>query len=127
MAGTTSRRVEDLTPGAALKCRAMVAACQLEGIDLLVYCTYRDADAQDALYAQGRTAPGPVVTWARGGESDHQSRTAFDCVPLVGGKAVWNDPALWARVGQIGESVGLSWAGRWPGAKREMPHFADKG
>lgn len=123
MVGVVSRKIDDLTPEAAQKCRALVAACALEGIDLLVYCTYRDAVAQADLYASGRTRPGPLVTWAKPGESKHEKRIAFDCVPLVGGKADWNNQKLYARIGVLGESLGLSWAGRWPAKKRESPHF----
>ena len=34
-----------------------------------------------------------------------------------------DDLELWQRVGAIGEANGLQWAGRWPKAKREFPHF----
>ena len=38
---------------------------------------------QDALYAQGRTAPGPVVTWVKGGGSYHNYGMAVDIVILM--------------------------------------------
>lgn len=117
-----SRSLTDLLPVVQKKARALISAAKAEGIDLLVTSTYRDAECQDALYAQGRTKPGRKVTNARGGQSWHQFRVAFDVVPLVNGKAVWNDQRLWKRIGELGESVGLEWAGRWK-TFPESPHF----
>jgi peptidoglycan L-alanyl-D-glutamate endopeptidase CwlK len=32
---------------------------------------------------------------------------------MVGSKPQWGDAALYLKCGQIAESVGLEWAGRW--------------
>jgi len=121
-----SRDLADLHPLVAAKARGLLAQCQAQGIDLLVTSTYRDAAAQAKLYAQGRTAPGRIVTHAKPGQSFHNWRVAFDIVPLRHGKPVWGtageDGALWAKVGGLGEAVGLEWAGRWR-KFREYPHF----
>ena len=97
------------------------------GIDLIVTSTYRDLESQAALFAQGRTKPGQIVTNARPGQSWHNWRCAFDVVPIRNGKPVWSttgpDGALWRKVGELGESVGLEWAGRWTGKLREFAHF----
>lgn len=92
---------------------ALLILCKDKGIDVILTSTYRDKESQDALYAQGRTTPGKKVTNAKGGQSMHNWRVAFDVVPVINGKAVWNDDNLWNRVGEIGESVGLEWGGRW--------------
>lgn len=123
-----SRRLEDLHPAARRRAVAFREACRQAGADVLIYCTYRDAEAQAAEYAKGRTVPGRIVTWAKPGESWHQYRLAFDCVPLSGGKPVWQavkpeERALWDLVGRLGESAGLEWSGRWAGRRREMAHF----
>lgn len=117
-----SRSISDLHPHVAKMAQSMLDKCKAEGIDLLITSTYRDSESQAALFAKGRTAPGPKVTNAKPGQSFHNWRVAFDVVPLVHGKAVWNDDATWKRIGEIGESVGLEWAGRWKSFK-EMPHF----
>lgn len=113
-------------PVVAEKVQAFIDACDAEGIDLLVTSTYRDHESQNALYAQGRTKPGNVVTNAKGGESFHNFQCAVDVVPLRNGKPVWStsgeDGKLWNRIGEIGESVGLEWAGRWR-TFREFAHF----
>ena len=117
-----SRSLDDLAPPAKQRAEAFIAAAKDKGIDLLVTSTYRDSESQDALYAQGRTTPGNVVTRAKAGQSWHNWRCALDVVPLVNGKAIWDDQALWKQVGEIGKSCGLEWAGDWVTFK-EYPHF----
>lgn len=122
----TSRSLTDLHEIVRKKAQAHIAACAEEGIDLLVTCTYRDKEEQDRLYAIGRTAPGRKVTNAKGGQSFHNYRVAYDVVPVRHGKPVWGttgeDGKLWERVGELGEAQGLEWAGRWSKFK-EYPHF----
>lgn len=45
----------------------------------------RSSALQDTLYAQGRTAPGSIVTNARGGQSAHNYGLAIDVYPVVNG------------------------------------------
>ena len=116
-----SRDLKDLHPIVKKKCEDFIASCKKQGIDVLITSTYRDSESQNALYAQGRTTPGSKVTNAKGGQSIHQYKCAFDFVPLVNGKAQWNDTALFTKCGEIAESVGLEWAGRWKTFK-ELAH-----
>lgn len=121
-----SRRLEDLHPTVRAKCLAHIAACRAAGIDLLVTSTLRTKAEQAALYAQGRTAPGRIVTNAKPGQSFHNYGLAYDVVPLRAGKPVWgtkgDDLALWKAVGALGKEQGLEWAGDWT-RFREYPHF----
>ena len=94
-----SRNLDDLVPPAKQRAEAFIAAAKARNIDLLVTSTYRDNESQDALYAQGRTAPGNIVTRAKAGQSWHNWRCALDVVPLVNGKAIWDDQAMWKQVG----------------------------
>jgi peptidoglycan L-alanyl-D-glutamate endopeptidase CwlK len=116
-----SRKLSDLHPKVAELAKLFLANCLAEGIDVIITSTYRDAESQDALYAQGRTTPGNKVTNAKAGQSFHNYRVAFDFVPLIHGKAAWNDANLFARCGKIAESCGLEWAGRWKTFK-ELAH-----
>ena len=82
-----------------------------------------------AEYAKGRTAPGKIVTNAKPGQSKHNhtdndapASLAYDCVPVVNGKAQWSNSKLINRVGELGEKAGLVWAGRWKSFK-EYVHF----
>lgn len=125
----TSRSIDDLHPPVAERARKLLDLCDAEGIDLLVTCTYRDHEAQERLYAQGRTLPGKIVTWVHGGDSWHNWRRAFDVVPMRNGKPVWGtrgeDRKIWLRVGEIGTSLGLEWGGNWP-RHPDFPHFQDR-
>ena len=116
-----SRDIKDLHPQVQTKCQAFLDNCKKQGIDVLITSTYRDKESQDALYAQGRTSAGSKVTNAKGGQSFHNWRVAFDFVPLVNGKAMWADTALFTKCGEIAESAGLEWAGRWKSFK-ELAH-----
>jgi len=118
-----SRNLNDLLPPVNDRAEKMIQGCKAVGIDLLVTSTYRDNASQEALYAQGRTKPGKIVTNARAGQSFHNYRCAFDVVPLRHGKPVWDskDP-VWQIIGQIGKKCGLEWAGDWKRFK-EFPHF----
>ena len=96
-----------------------MAECEKADIDVLITSTFRDAESQTALYAQGRTLPGNIVTNARAGQSWHNWRVAFDVVPMRNGKPVWGtsgkDGELWQSIGAIGQACGLEWAGDWKG------------
>lgn len=125
----TSRLIGDLLEPVAQRCINLVDRCSIEGIDLLVTATYRDFEAQDRLYAQGRILAGQIVTWAKAGDSWHNWRRAFDVVPLKNGKPVWStrglDRDIWLTVGKIGEACGLEWGGSWD-RHPDYPHFQDK-
>jgi len=118
-----SRNINDLLPNVQVRVEKFIELCDEEGIDLLITSTYRDNESQEALYEQGRTRPGKVVTNAKSGESWHNYRCAIDIVPLVNGKPNWDgsDP-IWEKIGELGEQAGLEWAGRWRTFK-ELAHF----
>ena len=121
-----SRDIADLRPDVQAKARAFLSKCAEEGIDVLITSTYRDHASQDALYAQGRTIQGKKVTNAKAGQSFHNYRVAFDFCPILNGKCQWADVELFTMCGEIGESVGLEWAGRWTRFK-ELAHLQQPG
>ncbi len=108
-----SRSLDELLPSVKLLAIAFQSKCEAEGIEIIFTSTYRDMDSQNALYAQGRTTPGKRVTNAQAGKSFHNYRMAFDFVPIKNGKAQWDDTKTFTKCGQIAESLGLEWAGRW--------------
>jgi peptidoglycan L-alanyl-D-glutamate endopeptidase CwlK len=102
-----------------------------EGIEVLIYCTYRSNYEQNKLYNIGRSLPGRKVTNCRGGASKHNceenlrpSAKAFDCVPLINGKAAWYDNEAYNILGKIGKSLGLTWGGNFKAI--DTPHFEIK-
>ncbi len=116
-----SRKITDLHPHVAKLCTAFILACEAQKIDVIITSTYRDSESQNALYAQGRTKPGNKVTNAKGGQSFHNYKIAFDFCPIVNGKCDWNNTATFTKCGEIAESLGLEWAGRWKSFK-ELAH-----
>jgi peptidoglycan L-alanyl-D-glutamate endopeptidase CwlK len=118
-----SRSLDELAPPVKERVENFLNLCKENNIDLLVTSTYRDNESQQALYAQGRTTAGKVVTNAKAGDSWHNWRCAVDVVPLVNGKPNWDgsDP-VWAKIGELGNQAGLEWAGNWKTFK-ELAHF----
>jgi len=118
-----SRSLDDLLPLVRKRVEAFIKAAKDSGIDLLVTSTYRDDESQNALYAQGRTTAGKIVTNAKAGESFHNYRCAVDVVPIINGKPVWDTKyQVWQTIGRLGKEAGLEWAGDWKRFK-EYPHF----
>jgi peptidoglycan L-alanyl-D-glutamate endopeptidase CwlK len=116
-----SRRFEDLHPLVADKAKQLVELAAAEGIEILVTSTLRTFEEQADLFAIGRTKPGDIVTNAKAGESWHNFGLAFDVVPLVNGKAIFDSP-FWNRIGDLGKQVGLFWGGDFKSFK-DKPHF----
>ena len=129
-----SRNPNDLHPDLQTLFVKFMHQAKVEGIDALCTCTYRSGTEQDALYAQGRTVGGRIVTNARSGQSAHNftikgkpAAKAFDVVLMQNGKPDWNTVGdsliLWQKIGKIGVDLGLNWYGS-PGSKfKEYPHF----
>lgn len=123
-----SRSIEDLAPEMQTLSAEFAVAMHDRGIPFLITSTYRSQAEQDKLYAQGRTTAGKKVTWTK--HSRHSRRTAFDIV-IVGkdGRARWdvkadiNEDQIpdYVQAGEIGESLGLEWGGRW--STPDYPHF----
>lgn len=98
--------------------------CGKQGLKIAIGETFRTVAEQDALYAQGRTKPGSIVTNAPGSSysSYHQWGTAFD-IYRNDGKGAYNETGrFFERVGAIGVALGLEWGGNWKSIV-DKPHF----
>lgn len=98
-----------------------------KGVTVEVISGLRSWAAQAALYAQGRTKPGRIVTKARPGSSWHNYGLAIDLGLFSNGVYLDEvDPrradALYAEIGRIAEVHGIEWAGNWK-TFQESPHF----
>lgn len=80
------------------------------GGEVKIAGTIRTAADQDALYAQGRTAPGPQVTMAKGGQSYHNYGLAFD-VSVTKLPSSLSTEAFLAHMGTYAETIGMVWGG----------------
>lgn len=121
-----SRNIDDLDPEAREVCLRHIAACHARGIEIIVTSTYRDYESQESLYAIGRTIDKGTrrpVTNARAGHSWHNFKCAWDVVPIVHGKPVWNDKdPIWQEVVICGESAGAEAGAKWTSFP-DLPHF----
>lgn len=129
-----SRALDDLHPQFKPLAMELLARCLEAGIPVSIIFTGRTVAEQAALYAQGRTAPGKIVTWTLDSlhvmkPPDFKSR-AIDIAPweefrLHGpDRLAWNaaDPA-WQRIGEIGEKLGLKWGVLRAGERIDLGHF----
>lgn len=96
----------------------------------------RTIEEQNALYAQGRTKSGNIVTNARGGSSFHNYGLAIDFAILIDkdGNGTYDEMswdikkdndkdgvADWLEVVKVFEAAGWEWGGRWSSIK-DYPH-----
>ena len=101
--------------------RSLVHKAASVGITIKVISGLRTYDEQDALYAQGRTKPGKIITNARAGYSNHNFGIAFDIGIFEGNKYLGESPK-YKTVGVLGMDIGLEWGGSWKSIVDE-PHF----
>ena len=93
----------------------LIAECAKRGIIIKIGECFRTVAEQDALYAQGRTKPGSIVTNAKGSSysSQHQWGIAADFY-RADGKGAYNEAGdYFNRVGAIAKQLGLAWGGDW--------------
>ena len=114
MKASSEKRLQQLHPALAAAVRAAIADLAAKGTVVEVVQGLRTFEEQDELYAKGRTTPGPIVTQARGGESNHNFGLAVDLCPFTNDKPDWNAPmAVWAAIGTAAMAHGLEWGGQW--------------
>jgi len=106
------------------KAEKLVSACKGHGLLIGIGECFRTVAEQDKLYAQGRTAPGEIVTNAKGSSysSHHQWGTAFDIYRNDGTGAYNDNDGFFSKVGAIGVKIGLEWGGNWT-SPVDKPHF----
>ena len=92
-----------------------------KGIIPKYICGTRTWEEQEELFAKGRTAPGPRVTNAKGGFSNHNYGIAVDIGLFNDGRYLENSPYYL----EIGDVVALfpqlEWGGSWKSITDE-PH-----
>lgn len=97
------------------------------GVHPYVDQTMRTFAESDALYQQGRTKPGPIVTQAKAGQSWHNYGLALDFHLQINGKDVWDEKnPNWMVVVNIFKAHGFTWGGDWKSFK-DYPHLEYKG
>jgi peptidoglycan L-alanyl-D-glutamate endopeptidase CwlK len=121
-----------LNPVVLAAATTLIERCYARGVNILITQGLRTIAEQDALYAQGRTKPGAIVTNARGGYSYHNFGLAVDFALLLpsGSSVSWdmcrdgnnNQIADWQEVAKEAKALGFEWGGDWTSFK-DYPHF----
>lgn len=117
----SEKNILTLKPEIQPLARALVQKADNAGIKIKVISGLRSYEEQDALYAQGRTTPGKIITKAQAGYSNHNFGIAFDIGVFEGNKYLGESPKYKA-VGALGMEIGLEWGGSWKSMVDE-PHF----
>ncbi|HYH69136.1 MAG TPA: M15 family metallopeptidase [Urbifossiella sp.] len=114
--------LDGLNPVARTRFAALLDRLDAAGENVLLTDGGRTAWRQNALYEQGRTRPGAIVTDARGDESFHVWKVAVDLVPVTpDGKLRYDDTAAYERIALIANGLGIQWGFALWGVDR--PHF----
>lgn len=108
----SEKSIATLIPAVKPYAYALIERAKNRGISIKIISGLRTYAEQDALYAQGRTLPGAIVTNAKGGYSNHNFAIAFDVGVFNGTKYLTDSPAYHA-VGLLGVELGLEWGGNW--------------
>ena len=105
-------------------------AIQISTQDFLITEGVRTPERQRELYAQGRTAPGKVVTWTLNSNHFKNAKTgyghAMDVVPYP---VDWNSEAKFRTIAdaikQAARELGvrIEWGGDWTASNRDLPHW----
>lgn len=128
----SAARLSGLLPVVKVAAETLIDRCYARGVPIVITQGLRTIAEQDALYAQGRTKPGAIVTNARGGTSFHNFGVAIDFALLMpeGRSVSWDtkrngDLDLlpdWDEVVTEAKRLGFAWGGDWKSFV-DMPHF----
>ena len=107
--------------------RVVKRAIQITSQDFLITCGVRTPAEQAKLYAQGRTTPGPKVTWTLKSNHFVQKSGYGHAVDLCPFPVDWNDRrkfhviASAMKQAALAEGVKIVWGGDW--GTPDLPHF----
>ncbi|KWX70482.1 M15 family metallopeptidase [Paenibacillus jilunlii] len=128
----SAARLGGLHPVLLAAANVLIQRCYARGIPIVITQGLRTIAEQNALYAQGRTKKGAIVTNARGGSSFHNYGLAMDFALLLpdGQNISWDMSrdgdgdklADWKEVVQEAKKLGLEWGGDWTSFK-DYSHF----
>lgn len=132
-------RVNNLHPKLRSEAMQIITAAETKfpkNIAIRAVQGFRTWEEQNALYAQGRTTPGQIVTNARAGSSYHNFGLAIDFAILYDkdGNGAYEELSWntlkdmdkdglpdWSEVVASFEAAGWEWGGRWRTFK-DLPH-----
>jgi peptidoglycan L-alanyl-D-glutamate endopeptidase CwlK len=127
----SEKHIATCHPSAQGPFRAFVTEAQAlaakKGLEYKAICGLRSWEEQERLYAQGRTAPGKIVTKARPGSSMHNFGLAIDMGVFRAGKYLDDDEPRTAdtfhqEAAKLAAKHNLRWGGHFS-TIYDAPHF----
>ena len=105
-----------------------------KGVHPFIVQSYRTFAESDALYQEGRTTPGDIVSDAKAGQSYHNYGLAFDFALTVNGEEIdditdktpTNIRSYWMIVVNCFKNEGWTWGGDFKGSFKDHPHVENK-
>ncbi|MBW4080032.1 M15 family metallopeptidase [Paenibacillus sp. S150] len=123
----SAARLGGLHPVLLAAANVLIQRSYARGVPIVITQGMRTIAEQNALYAQGRTQKGSIVTNARGGSSYHNYGLAVDFALLLpdGRNVSWDmkrdgdgdKAADWQEVVQEAKKLGFEWGGDWTSFK----------
>lgn len=120
----TLERINTLHPLVKKSMLSFVLESQLSVPNYNIRITdyYRTIEEQNELYELGRSKPGNIVTWAKGGYSYHNYGLAIDICFIDSEESAVYKIDLYNNIKQIYPKYNLEWGGEWDD-KPDMPHY----
>lgn len=109
-----SRDLNLLHPYVKYLAEQFLEKCKAAGLKPTITSTLRTMAEQEKIYAQGRTAPGKIVSYAKAGYSYHNYGLAFD--------VAFPAYADYKKASVIGKTLGMRWGGDFKQFV-DLPHF----
>lgn len=118
----TEQQISSLSIRAQREAREFMARALSRGVNVKIISGTRTYAEQNQLFRQGRFGnPGPVITRARGGQSNHNFGIAWDIGIFAQDGAYSTNETDYDAVAEY--AVGsLVWGGRWRSFK-DSPHY----
>jgi len=125
---TYAWRLDGVHPKLVVASHTLLIVMEALGFPIFIASGLRTVEMQNTLYAQGRTAPGNIVTNVDG----HDLSKATHCPQEDGfGHAVdfafkgpipWDGKHPWKAFGENAKALGLKWGGDWKTMKGDFGH-----
>lgn len=110
--------------------RVFERAIQITTQDFMITEGVRTPERQRDLYAQGRTAPGKVVTWTLNSNHFVHPKTGYGhAVDVCPYPVDWSKPAKFEAIAKAVKqaaaelNVRIEWGGDWSAKNRDLPHW----
>lgn len=131
MSDSVEEMPDDLHPVVKENKQKLIDRAKEKGINVVITEGFRSIEKQNALYEQGRSTEGKIVTNAEGGTSYHNYGLAIDfALKNKQGNIIWNTEydgnnngtSDWMEVVTIAKNLGFEWGGDWEHF-RDYPHL----